>query len=103
MADRHPVQHAHDLALQHLAALRSRIEDATNNELLVLTSLWAAGERGTNQLARDVGMTSGGASLLVDRLVERGLVHRAAHGEDARRVLVGLSPGGLRLLAETAG
>jgi DNA-binding MarR family transcriptional regulator len=52
------------------------------------------GERGQNDLASDLGITSSASTALVDRLERRGLAERFAHPSDRRRVLVRLSDKG---------
>ncbi|MFF0726002.1 MarR family winged helix-turn-helix transcriptional regulator [Streptomyces sp. NPDC004134] len=49
------------------------------------------------RLAAQMAYSSGSASNLFSRLVERGLVARAPYPEDARVVLIALTPDGLRL------
>ncbi|MDR5709690.1 MAG: MarR family transcriptional regulator [Armatimonadota bacterium] len=49
-------------------------------------------------LAEHLGVTPPTASALVERLVQRGLVHRAADPRERRRVVLGLTPAGARLL-----
>lgn len=86
----------------HLSSLRGHLEGATNNELLVLSLLWHRGARGANELAAEVGLTSGGLSVLVDRLEERRLLRRAPHANDGRRTVVSLTHEGNALLTATA-
>ncbi len=43
-------------------------------------------------------MTPPTASALVERLVQRGLVHRAADPQERRRVVLQLTPAGARLV-----
>jgi DNA-binding MarR family transcriptional regulator len=49
---------------------------------------------GPSELARHLGVTTAAASGIVDRLVERGHVHRVPHPEDRRRRIVELTPDG---------
>ncbi|MCB9673018.1 MAG: MarR family transcriptional regulator [Alphaproteobacteria bacterium] len=55
-----------------------------------------AGPASAGQLATALGVTSGGATAVVDRLVERGFVERGADPSDRRRVLVALVEGEAR-------
>ena len=51
----------------------------------------------TQELAQALFYSSGSATKVVDRLVERGLVERSAHDTDRRVVFVSLTPAGLDL------
>ena len=51
----------------------------------------------TQELARALLYSSGSATKVIDRLVERGLVERSAHDADRRVVFVSLTPAGLEL------
>lgn len=50
------------------------------------------------ELARKMGGSFSNATVLVDRLVERGLVERLAESQDRRVVLVWVSEEGRRLI-----
>ena len=47
-------------------------------------------------IADKVGVTSAGATDIIDRLEERGLARRLSHPKDRRAVLVTLTPAGRR-------
>ncbi|HEY2192905.1 MAG TPA: MarR family winged helix-turn-helix transcriptional regulator, partial [Actinomycetospora sp.] len=64
------------------------------NEADVLGELLHQGDVTPTQIAARTGLTAGSATTLIDRLVSAGLVARAAHPEDGRRILVGLTPRG---------
>ena len=51
----------------------------------------------THELAQALLFSSGSATKVIDRLVERGLVERSAHASDRRVVFVSLTPTGLEL------
>jgi len=63
-------------------------------ETQALSYLAIHGDRGQNQLADDLGITSSAATALVDRLERRGVAERYAHPSDRRRTLVRLSDQG---------
>ena len=48
-------------------------------------------------IATVLGRTTGGMTLTLDRLESAGLVRRARHDTDRRRVVIELTPAGLRL------
>ncbi len=48
-------------------------------------------------IATVLGRTTGGMTLTLDRLESAGLVRRAGHATDRRRVVVELTPAGMRL------
>ena len=54
-----------------------------------------------SDIADSVGVTSAGATDIIDRLEERRLVRRLSHPKDRRAVLVELTRSGERLYAET--
>jgi DNA-binding MarR family transcriptional regulator len=53
-----------------------------------------------SDLARVLGVTAGTASILIDRLVERGLVDRRQDPDDRRRHRCRLTPAGEQLLRQ---
>ena len=61
-------------------------------------SYWAVyGERG-ERAATDLGITSGAATALLDRLERRGVAERQNHPRDRRRVVVALTEAGRAVL-----
>ena len=60
-------------------------------EAQALSYLATQGDRGQNQIADDLGITSSAATALVDRLERQGVAERYAHPSDRRRTLVRLS------------
>lgn len=60
----------------------------------------AKGELRMSDLSRSLIFTDGGATKLIKRLVEAGLVERSRSKEDLRVVLVRITPEGSKKLAE---
>ncbi len=68
-----------------------------NSTVATLLSLADAGSLRPVELARRVGMTTGGMTKVIDRLEARGLVRRDADGvDDGRAVLITLTASGAR-------
>ena len=67
-------------------------------QLFVLNRLLAQGPRTINELAADTATHQSSVSVVVQRLVERGLVSRAVAAHDARRREVSVTAAGRRLL-----
>lgn len=70
-------------------------------ETQAISHLTVHGERGQADLAADLGITSGAATGLVDRLERQGIARRVAHPSDRRRVTVQLTEAGLAIVEET--
>ncbi len=64
----------------------------------ILFVLWVWGDRETGQLAEDSGLAKGTLSGMLTTLERMGLVRRARHPEDGRRVIVKLLPDGRELI-----
>ena len=64
----------------------------------ILFVLWVWGDRETGQLAGDSGLAKGTLSGMLTTLERKGLVGRARHPEDGRRVIVKLLPDGRELI-----
>lgn len=58
-------------------------------------------QRSPTELRRLVGQTSAGMTRILDKLEEDGLVRRAEHPEDGRRVDIVLTPRGARLAEQS--
>ena len=71
-------------------------------EWVVLRLLLGRGGEPPSQLAERMGMTRGAVSRLVERLVAKGLVSRAAGGGDRRFQALALTPAGEALVPELA-
>jgi DNA-binding MarR family transcriptional regulator len=67
-------------------------------QLFVLQQLAEAGPCSINELAERTHTHQSSVSVVVSRLIERGLVSRRPSEVDGRRVEVSLSPGGQELL-----
>ena len=94
-----PLRFTLDLAeLGHLlhSAVADRVgEDLAGNvPVIILGRLAADGPLRPVELMSATGLTSGGMTKAVDRLVVTGLVVRSPDPSDGRGVLVELSPGG---------
>ena len=89
-------QVSHGLS-QKLAA-----RDVTAAEWVLLRMIYAHDVGAPNRLARDLGMTKGAISKLVDRLVGKGLAVKAPMASDRRHQDVWLTPEGRALVPELA-
>jgi DNA-binding MarR family transcriptional regulator len=58
------------------------------------------GDRGQNELATDLGLSSGASTALVDRLERQGIAERYPHPSDRRRTLVRLTARGDAVVRE---
>lgn len=67
-------------------------------QLFVLQQLAEAGPCSINELSERTLTHQSSVSVVVSRLLERGLASRRPSAEDGRRVEVSLTPGGLELL-----
>jgi DNA-binding MarR family transcriptional regulator len=63
-------------------------------ETQALSYLASHGDRGQTELAADLGITTGAATALVDRLERRGMAQRFGHPSDRRRVQIRLTDRG---------
>lgn len=61
----------------------------------ILFVLWVWGDRDTGALAKDCGLAKGTLSGMLTTLERSGLVSRAKHPDDGRKVIVGLETAGL--------
>jgi DNA-binding MarR family transcriptional regulator len=86
-----------------LGAAMERESGISHPMFEVLLRLAAAPEGATmGDLSRDAVLTSGGATRLVDRMVEAGLVRRERSRSDRRIQVVTITEQGERKLAEAA-
>jgi DNA-binding MarR family transcriptional regulator len=67
---------------------------------VVLWVVWIWQEIETRHVAAEAGISKGTLTGVADTLEKRGLLERRAHPDDARRVLLHLTPSGLQLMAE---
>src|SRR3712207_6438591 len=63
-------------------------------ETQAVSYLTVHGDRGQNELAADLGLSSGASTALVDRLEREGIAERYPHPNDRRRTLVRLTSRG---------
>lgn len=68
------------------------------SDFAVLEALLHKGPLPVNEIGRKVLLTSGSITVAVDRLEEKGLVERKAHGSDRRTRVVHLTKEGKRLI-----
>ena len=78
------------------------VRDVTAAEWVLLRMIYAHDVGAPNRLARDLGMTKGAISKLVDRLVGKGLASKAQMTSDRRHQDVWLTPAGRALVPELA-
>jgi len=67
---------------------------------VVLWVVWIWEEIETRHVAAEAGISKGTLTGVAGTLEKRGLVARRAHPDDGRRVLLSLTPSGLKLMAE---
>ena len=86
-------------------AVRKRLEssalaphDLTWTGWVVLRVVWIWGDIETRHVAAEAGISKGTLTGVVGTLERRGLLERHTHPDDARRVLVSLTPQGRRLM-----
>ena len=70
-------------------------------ETQAISYLTVHGDRGQNDLAADLGLSSGAATALVDRLERQGIAQRHPHPSDRRRTLVRLTARGKSVVQES--
>ena len=86
-------------------AVRKRLEssvlaphDLTWTGWVVLWVVWIWGDIETRHVAVEAGISKGTLTGVVGTLEKRGLLRRRTHPDDARRVLVSLTPKGRKLM-----
>lgn len=79
------------LSASFVRAAAARI-GVTVTDMQVIESLMSTGSMTAGQLAELTGLTTGAITGMINRLEEAGLVRRERDPEDARRVIVQLSP-----------
>ena len=70
-------------------------------ETQAISYLTVHGDRGQNELAADLGLSSGASTALVDRLERQGIAERYPHASDRRRTLVRLTDRGHAIVQES--
>jgi DNA-binding MarR family transcriptional regulator len=85
--------------VSHQFSLKVEARGVTVAEWVVLRELLRLGTANPSQVADGLGMTRGAISKLVERLVSKGLAHRAtADGRDKRFQSVALTAAGANLV-----
>lgn len=69
-----------------------RLNDLSITQLNAIKVLWDSGEMTMSELADQLGVSPPSASVLVDRLVEKGILCREHSTTDRRKVVVRVSP-----------
>lgn len=88
--------------VSHAFQLKVEAHGVTVAEWVVLRNLLTLGDVPPSRLAEEMGMTRGGVSKLVDRLLTKKLVSRSAGGDDKRFQSVGLTAAGKKLVPKLA-
>ncbi len=88
-----------------MRVLRAKFREKRSGELSMAefrTLAFVDANRGASlsEVAEQIGLSLPSMSKLVDSLVNHGLLSRTAHGEDRRRICLGLTPTGKRDLHE---
>jgi MarR family transcriptional regulator, 2-MHQ and catechol-resistance regulon repressor len=68
------------------------------SDFAVLEALLHKGPLAVNEIGKKVLLTSGSITVAVDRLEDRGLVERRAHGTDRRAKIVHLTRAGRKMI-----
>lgn len=81
-----------ELAAARQRSALGRLLGLSDSDVLAVQHLAAAGRLTPTQLGALLGMTSGGATALVQRLEREGFVAREPHPHDRRSALLSLTP-----------
>jgi DNA-binding MarR family transcriptional regulator len=93
--------HQFAVAIAAVDSLIARRLEVSPTEYTALKHVMAAAEPiGPGRLARLLGMTSGSATVLVDRLEANGHLLRTRHGQDRRRVVLEVAPSTARKVSQ---
>jgi MarR family transcriptional regulator, organic hydroperoxide resistance regulator len=74
--------------------------DLTWTGWVVLWVVWIWGEIESRHVAAEAGISKGTLTGVAGTLMSRGLIERRVHPDDARRVLLSLSPAGAELMQD---
>jgi DNA-binding MarR family transcriptional regulator len=88
--------------VSHAFARKLLASGVTVAEWVVMREMFDDEETSPGVLAERIGMTRGGVSKLVDRLVSKKLVKRRERSDDRRFQSIALTTGGRRLIPELA-
>ncbi len=83
-------------------AAKLEAEGVTVAEWVTMRLLYTSGPTPPSRLASDMGMTRGGVSKLVDKLVARAVLLRKADPSDGRAQTIELTPLGRQLVPKLA-
>lgn len=90
-------------AVEAYAENSVRQSELCGSDFAVLEALLHKGPLPVNEIGKKVLLTSGSITTAVDRLAERGLVERRAHGSDRRAKIVHLTREGKKLITRIYG
>jgi len=93
------VYRAANAVRNHLERTVLAPHDLTWTGWVVLWVVWIWGDLETRHVASEAGISKGTLTGVMSTLENRGLVKRRAHPDDARRVLLALTPKGKKLMA----
>jgi DNA-binding MarR family transcriptional regulator len=88
--------------VSHAFARKLLLSGVTVAEWVLMREMFDEDETSPGVLAERIGMTRGGVSKLVDRLVGKGLVTRRERADDRRFQSIALTAAGRRLLPQLA-
>jgi DNA-binding MarR family transcriptional regulator len=88
--------------VSHAFARKLHLSGVTVAEWVVMREMFDNEETSPGMLAEGIGLTRGGVSKLVDRLVGKGLVTRRERADDRRFQSVSLTAAGRRMLPQLA-
>lgn len=83
---------------RHLSIFARAIPDLTPPQFAALAKLAEVGETSQNQLGQLVAMDAATIKGVIDRLKARGLVELSEHDSDRRRLMVGLTAAGRKIV-----
>jgi DNA-binding MarR family transcriptional regulator len=92
------VYRAANAVRNHLERTVLAPHDLTWTGWVVLWVVWIWGDLETRHVASEAGISKGTLTGVMSTLENRGLVKRRAHPDDARRVLLALTPKGKKLM-----
>lgn len=106
-----PLDFAALLAVSNIYRAANAVRNRMEREILapvglswggftILFVLWVWGDRETGALATDCGLAKGTLSGMLQTLERAGLISRARHPGDGRKVVVHMEPPGHRLIEE---
>jgi DNA-binding MarR family transcriptional regulator len=88
--------------VSHAFARKFLASGVTVAEWVVMREMFDDEETSPGVLAEQIGMTRGGVSKLVDRLVSKKLITRRERSDDRRFQSIALTAAGLRLIPQLA-